>query len=133
MKTRIMLALGLVALLGVGSAYAAQLTAEVLKAKIDFQFTAGGKVLPAGDYEFRLDEGQVPVFRIQGQGKTGALANVITRLAAEIHTTLQDAHVVFDKVGDTYTLSEIWIPGVDGFLLQITKGKHEHKVINIQR
>ncbi len=56
----------------------------------------------------------------------------MTRLSGEIHTTPQDAHLVFDKVGDTYLLSELWIPGEDGYLLQITKGAHEHIVLNIK-
>ena len=56
---------------------------------------------------------------------------VLTRLAAGIHTTKQDAHVVFDKVGDKYTLSEIWIPGIDGFVLNMIKETHEHKILNV--
>ena len=56
----------------------------------------------------------------------------MTRLSGEIHTTPQDAHLVFDKVGDTYLLSELWIPGKDGYLPQITKGAHEHIVLNIK-
>jgi hypothetical protein len=50
-----------------------------------------------------------------------------------MHTTPEDAHIVFDVVGDKHMLSEIWIPGEDGYLLLATKGKHGHKVINIPR
>jgi hypothetical protein len=58
---------------------------------------------------------------------------VQTRLGAAIHTTKQDSHIVFDKVGEVYTLSEVWIPGTDGWLLFSTKGKHEHKTIDVPR
>ncbi len=30
----------------------------------------------------------------------------------------------------TYTLSEVWEPGTDGFLIHITRGKHEHRVVH---
>jgi hypothetical protein len=131
-KTKIMLVLGLIGLVAVGSGFAAQATAESLKVKIDFQFTAGGKVLPPGEYEFTAVNNDQDI-RIQGEGKNSATVNVITRLAAEIHSTPQDAHLVFDVVGGTDTLAEIWIPGQDGYVLQVTKAKHTHKVLNIQR
>jgi len=53
-----------------------------------------------------------------------------TRLAGGLYTTPKDAHVVFDKIGNAYVLSELWLPGEDGLLLHVTKEKHEHKVIN---
>ena len=129
MKTKIMLTMSLIALLAVTSGYGQQ---SSVKAKIDFPFTVEGKVLPAGDYEFVRDTSAL-VFRVTSEGKDRALVPVVTRLAGETHTTMQDAHVVFDKVGDTCSLSEIWIPGEDGYMLLITKGKHEHKVVNVQR
>lgn len=129
---RIALVLSLIGLVAVGSGFAGQATAEVLKAKIDFQFTAGGKVLPAGMYDFMAINNDAAI-RVQGEGKNSAIVSVITRLAGDIHTTPQDAHLVFDEVGNTSTLAEIWIPGQDGYVLQITKGKHTHKVLNIQR
>ncbi len=132
MKTKIALALGFIALLGLAAGFAGQSTAESIKTKIDFPFTVGGKALPAGEYDFSAINNDQQ-FRVQGEGKNTALVNVITRLAGEMHTTPQDAHLVFDVVGDTYTLAEIWIPGVDGYVVQVTKGAHTHKVVNVQR
>jgi hypothetical protein len=129
MKTKIMLVVGLIALLGVVSGYGQQTYS--LKAKIDFPFKAEGKMLPAGEYEFVRDA-QAMVFRIQGQGKNMATVPILTQMASEIHTTAQDSHISFDVVGGTYILSEIWIPTEDGYLLQITKGPHTHKVINVK-
>jgi hypothetical protein len=130
LKTKIMLTMSLFALLVVTSGYGQQ--SLTVKAKIEFPFTVEGKVLPAGQYEFVRDN-LAATFRVQGEGKIGALATILTRLAGEMHTTPQDAHLVFDKVGDTYLLSEIWFPTEDGYLLLATKGKHAHKVISIQR
>lgn len=123
-----MLTAGLFLLLAVMSGYGQPASA---KAKIDFPFTAGGKVLPAGQYEFVRDA-TAPVFNVQGEGKNFVVAQVITRLAGAMHTTPEDAHLVFDKVGDTYFLSEIWVPGEDGYMILATKGQHEHKVVNVK-
>ena len=130
MKPRIALALGVVSLIALGSVYAAQSTAEVLKAKIDFAFSVGNKVLPAGEYVFTKDEG-AQAFRIQGAGNTRHMVNIITQLSGEVRANPKGAALVFDTVGDKYILSEIWIPGVEGFLVQVTKGAHTHKVVKI--
>jgi beta-xylosidase len=58
------------------------------------------------------------------------MALIQTRIAAGIHTSAQDAHIVFDKVGNSYLLSEIWAPGIDGYMLNVTKEKHEHMIVN---
>jgi hypothetical protein len=129
-RTRLAVLVGFVALLAVVSAYG-QLT-QSTKGTIPFQFTAAGTVYPAGEYRFVEDETGLS-FRIEGPGNVRGLALVLTRLAGGIHTTPADAHVVFDKIGETYYLSEIWIPGQDGFLLHSTKEKHEHRIVNVPR
>lgn len=128
MKKRVLMTVGFVAVFAVILGYGQPAS---IKAMIDFQFTAGGKVLTAGEYDFKRDA-TAPVFRVQGGGKNFALAPVLTRLSGAIHTTPEDAHIVFDKVGDTYILAEIWIPGEDGYVLAMTKGMHEHKVVNVK-
>ncbi len=131
MKPKILLPISLVALLAVilGSVRAA----EGCRAKIPFQFTVERTSLPAGEYDFvpSPDNGTIRV-TTAGKGKSGAAdALVVTRLAQGIHTTSQDAHIVFDKVGEIYILSELWFPGFDGYLVHSTKEKHEHKIINV--
>lgn len=130
MKTKIVLTIGVFALFATTLAYGAQ---PLVQSSIPFQFTAGGKVLPAGQYEFASDI-QAQVMSVVGTTRGPAAAvPIITRLAAGMHTTPTDAHIVFDKVGDTYTLSEVWVPNLDGFLLHATKAKHEHKIVNVPR
>jgi hypothetical protein len=131
-KTKIMLTAGFIALVAVMSGYGQVSGRPSVIAKIDFPFTVGRTVLPAGQYEFVRDDTAL-VFKVQGEGKNVAVAPIITRLAGEMHTTPQDSHVVFDVVGDAHLLSEIWIPGEDGYLLLATKGPHTHKVINVKR
>jgi hypothetical protein len=127
MKIKALLTVGTFMLLATTLAHAGPLT----KASIPFQFNAGGKVLPAGQYDFSFD-GQQGVVTVRG-ASDAALVKVLTRMAAGIHTTPADAHVVFDKVGETYKLSEIWIPEMDGFALNIEKGEHTHKMIDAPR
>ncbi len=130
MKTKFALAIGFVALLAlaVGSAQAAQ----TIRANIPFQFVVNGKALPAGEYDFvrNPNNQSIDVVPLK-KGSTGAVALVVTRLSAEIHMTPKDTHIVFDHVGDTYFLSELWTGNEDGFLLHITKETHRHRSINI--
>ncbi len=130
MKTKVTLVLGLMGLLALASVFAGQWQGEVIKAKLDFPFMVGAKTLPAGEYTFTAVNNDQE-FRVQGQGKEGSLVNVITRLAGSTHMTAEDAHLVFDVVGDKYILAEVWIPGIDGYVVQVTKGAHTHKVINV--
>jgi hypothetical protein len=37
--------------------------------------------------------------------------------------------LVFDKVGDRHYLSEVWMPGLDGFLLQARAEQHSHRLV----
>ena len=126
MKTEV--ALTLVVLLAVSIAYSLPFA---VKAKIDFPFSVGGKVLAAGNYEFTRDDAGM-VFRVEDMNKNGALAPIVTRLTREMHAMPNEAYLVFDKVGEDYLLSEIWAPGEDGYLLLATKGEHTHKVVEMK-
>jgi len=99
-----------------------------LRADVPIAFNVAGKVLPAGNYVFSPTTDNRSV-KIAGE-KDSAVALVLTRLAAGIHTTPGDSHIVFDKVGEDYFLSEIWIPGRDGFVLRATEENHTHRVLN---
>ncbi len=129
MKTKIAVTMGLVALLAmvIGSAHAAQ----ALRANIPFQFVVEGKALPAGEYDFIQSPDKQSIQVIPTKKGPSADALVLTRLGKGIHTTQIDAHIVFDKVGETYFLSEIWVPEVDGYLIHATKQPHEHRSVNI--
>lgn len=122
------LTVGFFALLAVAAAYGQN---AVVRAQIDFPFIVEGKTLPAGTYDFAQDE-SASVFRVSDGGKNQAVAQILTRLAAGMHTSPADGHIVFDKIGDAYTLAEIWIPGQDGYVVAVTKAKHEHKIINVK-
>ena len=125
------------AFLGLGAALALILAApgaqaETIKANVPFSFNVGPKTLPAGNYSFNVNLGARSV-AVEG-GKQGAEELIMTTIAARPYAEqTNDAHVVFDKVGSKYTLSELWEPGQDGVLVHATKGPHEHHVIRVKR
>jgi hypothetical protein len=103
-------------------------TAIQARVTIDFSFVAGGKDLPAGVYELTADPGSGRVVLQSKDGKVGTvMLPVITRLGR--HDNDRDPEVVFDKIGGKSILSEVWLPGNDGYLLNETKEDHEHRVI----
>ena len=102
-----------------------------VRGKIPFEFNAGGKVLSAGEYDFVYDASKTYLSVRGGDKKQSIFVPIVTLLAAATHTTPRDAHVVFDKIGNNYFLSEIWISGIDGIDLLSTKEKHSHEVVNI--
>jgi hypothetical protein len=127
MKTRLILTLGFLLALSVISGFG---QAPLRKVTVEFPLIAKDTELPAGEDEF-VREPSGWMFRVKGQREHVALVTVLTTLSREIHTTSKDAHVIFDKVGDRFVLSELRIPGHDGYLVGSTPKEHGHKVLNI--
>ena len=120
--TKLRLAVVAVALLalGIGSSLA---YAEALVADIQFPFKAAGNELPAGKYRIETNlQMEELVIRNAVTGK-GLILPFTTRLSSRSEN---DALIVFDKAGDQYYLSEVYMPGIDGFQLQGAAGKHSH-------
>jgi hypothetical protein len=127
LRTRRLVVISLVTLLATCSVYAQSRSSRV---KISFPFSAGGKQFPAGQYFFAPDDAARVVKLTSVDGKANASIPVLTRTARAIHTTPADTHVVFDKVGQTPVLSELWIPGRDGYVLNAPAKEHEHEVVD---
>lgn len=100
-------------------------------ANIPFKFVAAGKLQDAGAYALRIDVEQETVELVPPKG-SGEVMPVVTRLAAP-EGLKREGRLVFDKVGDTYTLSEVWLTGADGFLMHATKGPHTHHTTPLAR
>ena len=95
-------------------------------ANIDFAFTAGKTLCPAGAYEFEVNAGKVTLVSKDPKGASVVLLT-ITRLGR--HDKDVDTELVFDKVGEKLILSEVWLGNSDGFLVANTPGDHEHRVL----
>jgi hypothetical protein len=122
------LSLATVAVCALGIALAATLAwaNDEVEANVPFAFIVdGNKTLPAGEYAIRAegpDEAPVTIRNV----KTGKeyILRVVTRLA---QFDMVEPAFVFDKTADgAYFLSEVHIPGIDGFSFQGAPGKHTH-------
>jgi hypothetical protein len=100
-------------------------------ANIPFQFVAAGKAQEPGSYELRVSQNLGTIELVPPKGPDEAML-VISRLAAP-STPPTEGQLVFDKVGSTYTLSEVWIPDVDGFLVHATQEAHTQQVTPLGR
>jgi hypothetical protein len=106
-------------------------THDEVVANIPFKFVAAGKAHQPGSYELRVSANRGTIELVPPEGPDEVIL-VMTRLATPgIPTT--EGRLVFDEVGSTCTLSEIWMPQVDGFLVHATKEAHTHRVTPLAR
>ena len=100
---------------------------------IKFDFTAEGKTVRAGEYVFTGSthrNGELSLKRTDG--KFRMVLTPMTRLARQHQGDAPKASLVFDKVGDQRMLSEIWLPGPDGYLIRAAAGEEEHEVLEVK-
>lgn len=98
---------------------------------VGFPFIINGKQLPAGKYSIEQPTNELLIFQEEKGGAPRIEAPVITRLAAP-STPISEPKLVFDKVGSTYYLSEVWFRGKDGFLLYGSKEAHTHQSVKAE-
>jgi hypothetical protein len=119
------LAAAVVGVLALGLAGSVAWAGGAVSVDVPFSFIVKDKELPAGRYEIRAagnDEGRLEI-RSSAGGST-VFALVLERLA---DTGAKEPKVVFDKTEDGKTyLSEVHMPGSDGFLVGIAGGKEKH-------
>ncbi len=105
--------------------------------KIPFKFQAAGKKLPAGDYWVApKGEGQIALRKEPG-GEEVLIP--FTERLAQPEAPVDEPRLVFDMVGNfepsyteyvtDYLLAELWLPGEKGYLIHVTKGGHQEKII----
>jgi hypothetical protein len=101
--------------------------AQGTKVTIPFPFTVQGRTVSAGVYDF--EELSSDVIRISSPTSptTTFELPVIERLSAGRDQS--DSRVVFDKVGGTPVLSEIWIAEHDGYVVCATKDAPSHLAV----
>ncbi len=119
MKMRVLAISGVLLLLS--TLCMAQYAATGVSVEVKFSFLAGEKLLPPGTYRFAESEqeGELEVTNVKTQ--EDVQVEIFTRIAPQL-----EPEVVFDKVGDQHHLSEVYIPGMDGFLLETVHAKHKH-------
>ncbi|MGA2533076.1 MAG: hypothetical protein ABSG19_08570 [Candidatus Aminicenantales bacterium] len=108
--------------------------------KVPFEFQAGGKKLPKGEYTVAMKgDGQV-VLRQESTGKE--IPVPVLKKLEQPKPPLAEPRLVFDEAGDfapsyteymtVYILAEVWLPGQDGLEVHVTKGAHKNQVVQGQ-
>jgi hypothetical protein len=123
------LATVVVAVAALGLAGSLAWAADTVSVNIPFSFIVKDKELPAGPYLIMPqgnDETALLVRSEQGAGMV--VVPVIERLA---DTGAKDARIVFDKMPDGKSyLSEVHVPGNDGLLVGVAKGRETHVTLS---
>lgn len=96
------------------------------RAKIPFEFSVAGKVLPPGMYTFSLP-GDFTFLMVQGENGQSVRSSVVTRLGGP--TEFRDFSFVFDTGDGSHVLSEVWLPGSEGVLVHSTPKGHSHEMV----
>jgi hypothetical protein len=109
--------------------------------KIPNAFKVGSTSLPKGDYSVVQKDDTHLALRQESTGKETEVP--FTKRLAQPNPPLADPQIVLDVVGDfapsyteyitTYILSEVWLPGADGFVVHDMKGAHQTQVIKGQK
>jgi hypothetical protein len=101
-----------------------------IEANITFPFTVGDTRLPAGQYRIRITDDNSP--------DVLELSSVDARTSVIFHTEdaetrgnkiANDSELVFDKVGDQYFLSQIWVAG-SATGNQLTRSRMEKRLMS---
>jgi hypothetical protein len=96
--------------------------------KIPFDFVAHGKAFTAGQYSLGANmEGSVLTLEPLGVKGASAFLPVETRLGER--KQVSEPELIFDKVNGKLYLSELFVPGEDGYLVLATKGSHTHESV----
>ncbi|HEX8812329.1 MAG TPA: hypothetical protein VF742_10090 [Terracidiphilus sp.] len=109
--------------------------------KIPFAFQVGNLKLPKGDYRVaQLDESHLTL-RQEATGKEFQIS--FTRRLAQPSPPVAEPQMVFDVVGNfvpsyteyvtDYVVSEVWLPGQDGYLVHSMKGAHQTQTLKGQK
>jgi hypothetical protein len=83
-----------------------------IQANIPFVFTVGDTTLPAGKYEIRtLDDASSDVLILRSADGDTSVIFVTENTRRRDNQPAAKTELVFNKVGDNYFLSQIWVTG----------------------
>jgi len=109
MKMRALVMAGVMALTAVASTRVAQ-AQEPIVVNIPFDFVAGGKTLPAGEYSVKVSAGPVQTLLLidRQDASSSAFMGTNAIIASEPKA---NSKLVFNRYGDRYFLSQVWTAG----------------------
>ena len=98
---------------------------ERVIASIPFEFTAGNRTLPAGDYTISRAENTPGMMLIRSEDNhTSVFFSVENTYSRQIP---KQTELVFNEVGERYFLSQVWVAGED-FGRELQKSRVEREL-----
>jgi hypothetical protein len=108
MKKRALVMAALMALTAMASTRVAQ-AQELLVVNIPFDFLAGNRKLPAGEYSIKVAGPERTLLLLDRQdAAASAFMNTNSVAKTEMQT---ESKMIFNRYGDRYFLSEVWTAG----------------------
>ncbi len=96
-----------------------------LRANIPFEFSVGGKTLPAGEYSIQSRNTDGSILAISNPDSTTA-AMVLASRGSDWGKERGQAKLIFHRYGSSYFLSEIWNGfATVGYALPVTRTERE--------
>jgi hypothetical protein len=131
MKSRMFLTIASAAFLALGVSHAAS-AQDRYAFKIPNSFVANGKAFAAGDYDLSVNLAS-EVITLQSKAAKGGAAMLPVETRVAERKPLAEPEVVFDKLNGQLYLSELLVPGEDGYVLYVNKAKHTHESLKGSR
>jgi len=98
------------------------------KVKIDFDFYAGKKLMPAGEYEFKLIPNPQTRKLVQVRQIGGAASAIVASVPGSNVKELKPGSIVFNRYGDQYYLARLQF-GDSAYVHNVIKSKSERKLL----
>jgi hypothetical protein len=98
------------------------------KVKVDFDFYAGKKLMPAGEYEFKLTPNHQTHKLVHVRRTDGDANAVVTSVPSSNLKGLNPGAIVFNRYGDQYYLARVQF-GDAGYVHNVIKSKNERRLL----
>ncbi|HEY6384715.1 MAG TPA: hypothetical protein VIX91_03445 [Candidatus Acidoferrum sp.] len=108
MKTRALVMAGVMALTAMATTRVAQ-AQEAMVVNIPFDFSAGNKTLPAGEYSVRVRYNDTKMLLIERKDASVTLFVGTNNVVA--NAPQSESKLIFNRYGDRYFLSQVWNEG----------------------
>jgi hypothetical protein len=99
-----------------------------LTANVPFEFTVGGRTLPAGDYSIRTGVNPT-IVQVQGTGAHTGVLSLSWRVDVQDKNPAAATKLVFNRYGDKYFLSEV-SDGYESVAMKLPVSHTERELAN---
>ena len=108
----------------------AQAQAQAASMKIGFSFFAAGKEYKSGNYTIEVTPAGHVVFHA---AKGDAVVDLTPMKSLVRDDKIQAPKLVFNIIGADRFLSEVWLPGQEGYLVGSVSGPHGQEVLRARK